>query len=129
MLRIPCPFCGLRDHAEFDYAGDATIAYPELGAPQERWCEAVYLRDDPKGPHVELWRHARGCGSWLIVERDTLTHEIKGARFAHPGDAIAMGPPPPSPPAEPLAPSDEPEQPAPAPEVAPEAASEAERKA
>lgn len=90
MLRIPCPFCGLRDHSEFDYAGDATVTHPPLEAGAEAWFEAVYLRGDPKGPHREYWRHARGCGAWLIVERDTLTHEITGAALAHPGDAAAL---------------------------------------
>ena len=28
MIRIPCPFCGLRDHAEFTYEGDATRRLP-----------------------------------------------------------------------------------------------------
>ncbi|NBQ83840.1 MAG: sarcosine oxidase subunit delta, partial [Alphaproteobacteria bacterium] len=23
MIRIDCPFCGLRDHSEFSYGGDA----------------------------------------------------------------------------------------------------------
>lgn len=90
MLRIPCPFCGPRDHDEFDYAGDASVSHPALDAPASDWAASVYLRDDPKGPHQELWRHARGCGCWLVVSRDTLTHEITGARFAHPGYAEAL---------------------------------------
>ena len=90
MLRIPCPYCGVRDHAEFDYGGDATVAWPALEASAEAWVEALYIRDDPKGPHRELWRHARGCRSWLIVERDTVTHEIFSARLAHPGLAAEM---------------------------------------
>lgn len=91
MLRIPCPYCGLRDHDEFTYAGDATVAYPALDASQEAWFDAVYLRRDPKGPHLEIWRHGLGCGMFLIVERDTLTHEIVGARPAHPGLAAEAG--------------------------------------
>lgn len=98
MLRIPCPYCGVRDHAEFDYAGDATVVYPPMAAPEgvdedahrQAWYEAVYLRDDPKGPHRELWRHSRGCRCWIIVERDTVTHEITSARLAHPGFAAAI---------------------------------------
>lgn len=85
MLRIPCPVCGPRDHAEFDYEGDATVPYPALDAPREAWFEAVFLRENPRGPHRELWRHAQGCGCWIEVERDTLTHEIAAARLSHPG--------------------------------------------
>ena len=75
-MRIPCPFCGLRDHSEFTYGGDATVVYPDLAAPLEAWVEAVYVRANPKGPHRERWQHSDGCRLWLIVERDTLTHEI-----------------------------------------------------
>lgn len=93
MLRIHCPFCGPRDHAEFEYGGDATVAYPPLDASEDAWVSAVYERADPKGPHKELWRHARGCGAWLIVERDTVTHTITSVTCAHPGWEQAAAPP------------------------------------
>jgi sarcosine oxidase subunit delta len=76
MLRIHCPFCGERDHNEFTYGGDATITYPELSASAEAWFDAVYVRRNPKGLHRERWQHSDGCRLWLIVERDTMTHEI-----------------------------------------------------
>lgn len=76
MLRINCPFCGERDHGEFTYGGDASIAYPPLDAPLEAWVEGVYVRSNPKGAHRERWQHSDGCRLWLIVERDTLTHAI-----------------------------------------------------
>jgi heterotetrameric sarcosine oxidase delta subunit len=76
MLRITCPFCGERDHSEFTYGGDATVVYPDLSAPLEAWIEAVYVRTNPKGSHRERWQHSDGCRLWLIVERDTMTHEI-----------------------------------------------------
>ena len=90
MLRIPCPFCGPRDHSEFSYEGDATIEYPALDASEEEWFEAVYLRENPRGPHSERWHHTQGCRAFLIVERDTVTHEITGVRFAHQPTAEAM---------------------------------------
>ncbi len=83
MLRIPCPFCGERDHAEFSYEGDATVTYPALDAPEEEWLEAVFLRRNPRGPHRELWHHVYGCRAFLVVERDTATHEIGEVRLAH----------------------------------------------
>lgn len=80
MLRIPCPFCGLRDHAEFAYGGDATRLRPdEADGDRERWSEYLFLRDNPRGPHREYWQHVHGCRAWLCVTRDTLTHEIHGA--------------------------------------------------
>jgi sarcosine oxidase subunit delta len=87
MIRIPCPFCGTRDHTEFSYEGDATVQYPALDATQDEWFEAVFLRDNPRGPHREYWRHAYGCGSFLEVVRDTVTHQISEVKIAHPGMA------------------------------------------
>ncbi len=78
-MRIPCPFCGERELAEFTYLGDASFRRPE-DAPQgeaiTRYVEAVYLRDNPDGPHDELWYHVLGCRSWLRVTRHTRTHEV-----------------------------------------------------
>lgn len=82
MLSIPCPFCGARDHTEFTYRGDATKVRPAPDAPLAAWLDFVYLRDNPKGPHKELWQHTLGCRSWLVVARDTLTHEIVSAELA-----------------------------------------------
>jgi heterotetrameric sarcosine oxidase delta subunit len=82
-MRIPCPFCGERDLSEFVYLGDAAFRRPDPGAPQAeaQFIEAVYLRDNPAGPHEELWYHASGCRSWLRVNRNTVTHEIFTAAF------------------------------------------------
>ena len=55
----------------------------------ERFFDAVYLRDNPAGPHFELWYHGSGCRSWLRVHRNTLTHEILGVALAKSGTAAA----------------------------------------
>ena len=83
-MRIPCPHCGERDVHEFSYLGDATLARPDPAAPDAvaTFSDYVYLRDNPAGPHEELWYHASGCRSWLRVARDTRTHAIAGATFA-----------------------------------------------
>ena len=58
----------------------ATSAHP---LDEQTITEAyIYLRDNPKGPHVELWHHHAGCRAWVKVARDTLTHEIKGTSIA-----------------------------------------------
>lgn len=80
MLRIPCPFCGPRDHAEFTYGGDASRLRPaEDDTDRIRWSEYVFQRDNPRGPHREYWQHVHGCRGWLCVTRDTATHEIHEA--------------------------------------------------
>ncbi len=83
-MRIECPFCGERDVSEFTYLGDADFRHPPADAEglADRLYEAVYLRDNPAGPHRELWYHAGGCLSWLQVTRNTRTHEILGVQLA-----------------------------------------------
>ena len=85
-MRIPCPFCGDRDLSEFDYLGDATLTRPDPSAEgaERAFYEYVYLRDNPAGPHREFWHHVSGCRSWLVVTRDTRSHEILAAEFAEP---------------------------------------------
>jgi sarcosine oxidase subunit delta len=80
-MRITCPFCADRDVSEFAYFGDANVQRP---SPQSadalhRFTQEVYLRDNPAGPHDELWYHAAGCRSWVRVRRDTRTHEVLDA--------------------------------------------------
>lgn len=77
MLRIPCPYCGTRDHEEFSYYGDATKAYPGLEVENHAaWAEAVFNRNNPKGVHWEFWQHTLACRRWLVVKRHTVTHEV-----------------------------------------------------
>jgi heterotetrameric sarcosine oxidase delta subunit len=77
-MRIACPHCGTRDLREFAYLGDATLERPDPLAADalEKFTAYVYQRDNPAGPHRELWYHAAGCHAWLVVTRDTRTHEI-----------------------------------------------------
>ncbi len=90
MIRIPCPFCGERDHSEFTYGGDGSIVYPPLDASVEDWHNAVFQRENICGVQTETWHHVNGCRTWLLVERDTMTHEIHSVRPAHPGIAKAL---------------------------------------
>lgn len=90
MIRIPCPFCGERDHSEFGYGGDGTIEYPALDASVAVWHEAVFQRRNIRGMQLETWQHLNGCRMWLLVERDTMTHEIRSVRPAHPGMEKAL---------------------------------------
>ncbi|MDA7962449.1 MAG: sarcosine oxidase subunit delta [Gammaproteobacteria bacterium] len=90
MMRINCPFCGLRDHAEFAYGGDGSVRYPPLDAPAADWHDAVFLRANPRGMQTETWQHLHGCRMWLLVERDTATHEIRSVRAAHDGIGAAL---------------------------------------
>lgn len=76
MLRIECPFCGLRDEPEFTYGGESQLARPPAGAGDAEWGEYLFFRDNLKGEQDERWCHSYGCGQWIIVRRNTATHEI-----------------------------------------------------
>lgn len=80
-MRIDCPFCGSRDSHEFAYHGDASVTRP-ADDDTAAFDAYVYLRANPAGPHGELWYHAGGCRSWLVVARDTRTHAIAATRLA-----------------------------------------------
>ena len=77
MLRIPCPWCGLRDESEFRYRGDAARQRPPADAGLEAFSSYVYQRDNLRDWHTEWWLHVGGCRRLLKVVRHTFTHEIR----------------------------------------------------
>ena len=82
-MLIPHPLLGLRDAQEFTYLGDASlIDRPDGLTRPEAFHDYLYLRDNPAGVHKELWFHEQGDRSWLVVTRNTVTHEILGAELA-----------------------------------------------
>jgi len=79
------PLLGPRDAAEFVYLGDASlINRPDIRSNDaaEQFYEYLYLRDNPAGDIRELWYHEQGDRSWLVVTRNTLTHEISKVELA-----------------------------------------------
>lgn len=78
------PILGPRDAQEFVYLGDASlINRPDgLTASPAEMHDYVYLRDNPAGLHRELWYHEQGDRSWLVVTRNTVTHEITKVEMA-----------------------------------------------
>ncbi|WP_334067828.1 sarcosine oxidase subunit delta [Nereida ignava] len=73
------PLLGPRDSAEFVYLGDASLIErpnPEAEDAADQFHDYAYLRDNPAGELRELWFHEGGDRSWLVVTRDTRTHEI-----------------------------------------------------
>ena len=79
------PLLGPRDAAEFTYLGDASMIHrPDWESPDavQQFTDYGYLRDNPAGTHRELWFHEGGDRSWLVVTRDTTTHEITEVALA-----------------------------------------------
>lgn len=82
---IDHPLLGPRDAAEFTYMGDARLIDrpdPEAANAAEAFYDYGYLRDNPAGEHQELWFHEAGDRSWLVVTRNTVTHEISKVEMA-----------------------------------------------
>lgn len=84
-MRITCPWCGSRPLSEFSYGGDASKARPKNPekATLKEWHAYVYVRDNPAGRHKEYWHHSGGCRSWLVVTRNTVSHEISKTVLAN----------------------------------------------
>lgn len=76
MLQIRCPWCGVRDEAEYRFGGESHIERPSPDADDARWSDYLFNRENPKGVHFERWCHSFGCGQWFNAARDTVTHEF-----------------------------------------------------
>ena len=76
---IDHPLLGPRDASEFIYLGDASLLnspkwYEEKS--EDNFYKYLYLRENVAGMHKELWFHQQGDRSWLVISRNTVTHEI-----------------------------------------------------
>jgi len=82
-MRITCPLCGERDRREFYYKGAAVaLERPASDADAAAWDAYMFLRDNPAGETRDLWYHADGCGAWIVVTRDTVSHAVLDCRLA-----------------------------------------------
>jgi len=92
-MLIDHPLLGPRDAAEFIYLGNASLIdrpdWQDENAA-DKFYEYLYLRDNPAGVIRELWFHEHGDRSWLVVTRNTLTHEITKIELAR-DVALAAG--------------------------------------
>lgn len=81
-MKIPCPLCGSRDRREFYYYGtEDYLTRPDDAASVDDLDNHLFLRDNPAGLTRDLWYHEQGCGAWMIVQRNTVTHEVLGAEL------------------------------------------------
>lgn len=76
MLRIHCPYCGVRDEPEFTFGGPADVRRPAFEVSDSEWAAYLFNKVNPKGIHHERWLHTFGCGRWFSMARHTVTHEI-----------------------------------------------------
>ena len=81
-MRIPCPVCGTRDRREFYYYGtEDYLKRPSEGSSMDDLDNQLFLRDNPAGITRDLWYHETGCASWMVITRNTVTHEVLGAEL------------------------------------------------
>jgi sarcosine oxidase subunit delta len=82
-MRITCPNCGERDRREFYYQGDAlAMDRPAEDAGPAAWDDYLHNRDNRAGDIKDMWFHEAGCGAWLVVDRNTVTHAVNDAILA-----------------------------------------------
>ena len=84
-MLINHPLLGPRDISEFTILGDASLIErpdPKIKDTGTAFHDYLYLRDNPAGEHQELWFHEQGDQSWLVVSRNTLTHDITKVELA-----------------------------------------------
>ena len=84
---ISCPHCGTRPKEEFAIKG-AALPRPAADAPMAAWFDYVFLRANPRGRYEEHWHHSAGCRRWLVVTRDTMSHEVESCRDAAQKSAV-----------------------------------------
>ena len=81
-MRITCPLCGPRDRREFTYYGaEDYLSRPKPDAAPAAWDDYLHLRDNIAGVVRDLWYHETGCSGWLVVTRNTITHEVLETRL------------------------------------------------
>ena len=78
MLLITCPHCGQRNESEFIHGGPVRMRRPPdpSALADEAWVDYLTVPNNPLGPVDEKWWHARGCGAWIVLRRDTMTHQF-----------------------------------------------------
>ena len=79
MLLITCPWCGPRDETEFSHGGEAGHTRPANpdSLSDDEWADYLFMKENPRGRHVEQWCHTSGCRRWFRVARDTVTLRIE----------------------------------------------------
>lgn len=79
MILLPCPHCGSRNVQEFRYVGEVAVRPDPNGTTPEEWRAYLYMRTNPAGWTVEKWFHRAGCRRYFVVERHTMSNEVRAS--------------------------------------------------
>lgn len=92
MLILTCPHCGVAaDETELSAGGEAHLTRHGPDSSDDEFLGYLFHRQNPRGPHLERWRHSHGCGKWFLAARDTATMRVWGtypASLAAPTEGI-----------------------------------------
>ena len=81
MILLPCPYCGSRNVSEFRYVGELSTRPDPNATNAEEWRAFLYVRANPAGWTTETWFHRAGCRQHFVVERHTVTNEVRSSRL------------------------------------------------
>ena len=83
MLILNCPYCGVdADETELSPGGEAHVTRFGPEFTDQEFEQYFFARENPKGVHLERWRHSNGCGKWFHAARCTMTLEVFGTYSA-----------------------------------------------
>ena len=83
MLILNCPYCGVdADETELAPGGEAHVKRYGPGSTDQEFEQYLFSRENPKGVHLERWRHANGCGKWFHAARCTVSMQVFGTYSA-----------------------------------------------
>ena len=92
MLTLTCPHCGVQaSETELSPGGEAHLKRHGPESSDDDFLGYLFHRQNPKGAHLERWRHSYGCGKWFLAARDTATMRVWGtypASLAGPTEGI-----------------------------------------
>ena len=80
MITIPCPWCGPRNSADLRYVGESRPRPDPDNASPAEWRAYLYERRNPAGWTTETWYCRSGCRRYFVVERHSVTNEVRGSR-------------------------------------------------
>jgi heterotetrameric sarcosine oxidase delta subunit len=81
VILLPCPYCGSRNVSEFRYVGELSERPDPNATGVEEWRVFLYMRANPAGWTTETWYHRAGCRQHFVVERHTVTNEVRASRL------------------------------------------------
>jgi heterotetrameric sarcosine oxidase delta subunit len=80
MILIPCIHCGLRNASEFRYGGEVSSRPDPSATTRSEWSAYLYATTNAADWTKERWFHTAGCRRHFIIERHTVSNEIRAAR-------------------------------------------------